>query len=94
MKCKKCGYEFEPYTKICPYCGFDNNYSLSEVYGYDYKEYGMSFEDYIEDNKSNNSSILDTPKSKNNRYDPYDFDNPDNCSDREYMDDEDYDDNE
>ena len=25
-------------------------------------------------------------------FDPYDWDNPDNCSDREYMDDDDYDD--
>ncbi len=26
------------------------------------------------------------------KFNPYDWDNPDNCSDREYMDDEDYDD--
>ncbi len=26
------------------------------------------------------------------KFNPYDWENPDNCSDREYMDDEDYDD--
>ena len=26
------------------------------------------------------------------KFDPYDWNNPDNCSDREYMDDDDYDD--
>ena len=31
------------------------------------------------------------PKKKD-PFDPNDWDNPDNCSDREYMDDEDYDD--
>lgn len=34
------------------------------------------------------------PKTNKDKkpFDPYDWDNPDNCSDREYMDDEDYDD--
>lgn len=32
------------------------------------------------------------PKNKNKPFDPYDWDNPDNCSDREYMDDDDFDD--
>ncbi len=31
-------------------------------------------------------------EKKNDEYDPYDWDNPDNCSDDEYMDDDDYDD--
>lgn len=29
---------------------------------------------------------------KKDPFDPYDWENPDNCSDREYMDDDDYDD--
>ena len=32
------------------------------------------------------------PNERKKPLDPYDWDNPDNCSDREYMDDDDYDD--
>lgn len=32
------------------------------------------------------------PENKKKSFDPYDWDDPDNCSDREYMDDDDYDD--
>lgn len=51
--------------------------------------------------KKNNASILDalfnnskeeTPEKVKKPVDPYDWNNSDNCSDREYMDDEDYDD--
>lgn len=40
----------------------------------------------------NDEEKNDPPKKKDTSYDPYDWDNPDNCSDREYMDDDDYDD--
>ena len=34
----------------------------------------------------------ETTAKKEDVFDPYDWENPDNCSDREYEDDEDYDD--
>ncbi len=37
------------------------------------------------------SEDKENPETKK-QYDPYDWDDPDNCSDREYMDDDDYDD--
>ena len=51
-----------------------------------------------DNSKSSSSWIISTApseKSKSNKdtqYDPYDWENPDNCSDREYEDDDDYDD--
>ncbi len=38
------------------------------------------------------SVILLKTKDEKKKFDPYDWDDPNNCSDREYMDNDDYDD--
>ncbi len=38
------------------------------------------------------SSLPKKNEKKKKKYDPYDWDDPNNCSDREYMDNDDYDD--
>lgn len=78
MKCKYCGKEFiSLFSSICPYCGKNNSVSLFDaLFGSENKE----------------KVKKDEPKKVKDKFDPYDWNNPDNSSDREYLDDDDYDD--
>ncbi len=78
-KCKKCGKEFIGFfSEVCPYCGYDNSISFGDIFSSSPEE--------------NNNNKGDNKKKQKKRYDRYDWDNPNNCSDREYMDNDDYDD--
>ena len=74
---------------ICKFCGKEFVSIFSEVCPYCLTDnsggsiFGAMFSNSNPDKKE---------KKVKDKFDPYDWDNPDNCSDREYMDDDDYDD--
>ncbi len=76
MVCKKCGREF---------IGF-----FSEVCPFCGTDNNVSLFDSIFSDPPENKKTKEEKKKK--KFDPYDWDNPNNCSDREYMDNDDYDD--
>jgi len=76
MKCKKCGMEFTSF--------------FSDSCPYCGSDNQTTVDDII-------STIFtplpdDKPKKEKSPFDPYDWDDPNNCSEREYDDDDDYDD--
>ena len=76
MVCKKCGREL---------IGF-----FSEVCPFCGTDNHVSLFDAIFSDPPENKKTKDEKKKK--KFDPYDWDDPNNCSDREYMDNDDYDD--
>lgn len=72
---------------ICKHCGKEFISLFSDICPFCGTDNSVSILEAIFSNPPE-----DEPKKENKKFDPYDWDNPDNCSDREYMDDDDYDD--
>jgi len=75
---------------ICKNCGKEFISIFSDVCPFCGADNSVSLFDSIFSSFDNKT----TPDKKKPKYDPNDWENPDNCSDREYMDDDDYDEDE
>ena len=71
----------------CKHCGKEFVSLLSDICPYCGTDNAISLFDAIFGDLPEEENVQTEKKS----FDPYDWDNPDNCSDEEYMDDDDYD---